>query len=246
MIMEMLDAFGIATAGAPDYEADDVLGTLAARERRDPVVVVSGDRDLLQLVCDDPVQVQGALPGPRHGQGDEVRPGRGSRAVRRAGRSGRTGLRRVGAAAGRSLRRPARRGGYRRENGGHPAGPVRLTGAIVAAAHDPKSKMSTAYRKKLLAATDYIERAEPVVRVATDAAVTLSTLPTPCRWPPSTRARSPIWPARWVSRHRSGDCRKRSTGSAVRACAATWAGRPRRCRRRPGTSRSPAAWCRRC
>ena len=58
MIMEILDAFGIPTAGAPDCEADDVLGTLAARERKDPVVVVSGDRDLLQLVRDDPVSVR--------------------------------------------------------------------------------------------------------------------------------------------------------------------------------------------
>src|SRR5690606_28196219 len=39
MIFALLDAFGIATAGAPGYEADDVLGTLAARERRDPVLV---------------------------------------------------------------------------------------------------------------------------------------------------------------------------------------------------------------
>src|SRR3954468_24015848 len=58
MIMEILDAFGIPTAGAAQCEADDVLGTLTARERRDPVVVVSGDRDLLQLVCDEPVQVR--------------------------------------------------------------------------------------------------------------------------------------------------------------------------------------------
>ena len=58
MIMEMLDAFGIPTAGAPGFEADDVLGTLAFQERRDPVVVVSGDRDLLQLVSDDPVEVR--------------------------------------------------------------------------------------------------------------------------------------------------------------------------------------------
>ena len=58
MIMEILDAFGIATAGAPDCEADDVLGTLAGRERKDPVVVVSGDRDLLQLVRDEPVPVR--------------------------------------------------------------------------------------------------------------------------------------------------------------------------------------------
>ena len=35
--------------------------------------------------------------------------------------------------------------------------------------------MSKAYRKKLLAATDYIEAAGPVVRVATDAPVKLST-----------------------------------------------------------------------
>ena len=58
MIMELLDAFGIPTAGAPGFEADDVLGTLAARERTDPVVVVSGDRDLLQVVADDPVPVR--------------------------------------------------------------------------------------------------------------------------------------------------------------------------------------------
>src|SRR5712672_135058 len=58
MILEILDAFGIPTAGAPQCEADDVLGTLALREHRDPVVVVSGDRDLLQLVCDDPVEVR--------------------------------------------------------------------------------------------------------------------------------------------------------------------------------------------
>ncbi|EUA44417.1 5'-3' exonuclease, N-terminal resolvase-like domain protein [Mycobacterium xenopi 3993] len=44
MIEEILDAFGICTAGAPGFEADDVIGTLAARERRDPVIVVSGDR----------------------------------------------------------------------------------------------------------------------------------------------------------------------------------------------------------
>src|SRR6476661_8261899 len=58
MIMALLDSFGIATAGAPECEADDVLGTLASRETDDPVVVVSGDRDLLQLVRDDPVPVR--------------------------------------------------------------------------------------------------------------------------------------------------------------------------------------------
>jgi 5'-3' exonuclease len=46
---------------------------------------------------------------------------------------------------------------------------------ILAAAHDPKSKMAKGLRAKLLAATDYIEAAIEVVLVATDAPVTLST-----------------------------------------------------------------------
>ncbi|MFC9789606.1 flap endonuclease, partial [Rhodococcus sp. NPDC127528] len=58
MILDVLAAAGIATAGADGFEADDVLGTLAAGEREDTVVVVSGDRDLLLVVADDPVPVR--------------------------------------------------------------------------------------------------------------------------------------------------------------------------------------------
>lgn len=58
MIMKVLAAAGIATAGAEGCEADDVLGTLADSENTDPVIVVSGDRDLLQVVADDPVPVR--------------------------------------------------------------------------------------------------------------------------------------------------------------------------------------------
>ncbi|WP_246281626.1 5'-3' exonuclease [Fodinicola acaciae] len=50
-ILEILHAFGIATAGAPDYEADDIIGTLATRGPS-PVEVVTGDRDLFQLTDD--------------------------------------------------------------------------------------------------------------------------------------------------------------------------------------------------
>ncbi len=55
VILDILAAAGIATGGADGFEADDVMGTLAATERTDPVVVVSGDRDLLQVVTDTPV-----------------------------------------------------------------------------------------------------------------------------------------------------------------------------------------------
>jgi 5'-3' exonuclease len=51
LISEVLHAAGLAVAGQPGYEADDVIGTLAARSP-DPVDVVTGDRDLFQLVDD--------------------------------------------------------------------------------------------------------------------------------------------------------------------------------------------------
>ncbi len=57
VLLEVFDALGLAVAGVDGYEADDVLGTLSARERG-AVDVVTGDRDLFQLVRDDgPVRV---------------------------------------------------------------------------------------------------------------------------------------------------------------------------------------------
>jgi 5'-3' exonuclease len=57
IILDLLDAFGLATAEADGYEADDVIGALAARETADPVEVVTGDRDLFQLVRAEPTPV---------------------------------------------------------------------------------------------------------------------------------------------------------------------------------------------
>jgi DNA polymerase-1 len=46
----LLEALGVPVLGAPGFEADDVLATLAARLRaaEQPTLIVSGDRDLLQ------------------------------------------------------------------------------------------------------------------------------------------------------------------------------------------------------
>jgi 5'-3' exonuclease len=52
VLLEVLAAVGIPAFGVEGYEADDVLGTLAATQPG-PVEVVSGDRDLFQLVDDD-------------------------------------------------------------------------------------------------------------------------------------------------------------------------------------------------
>ena len=51
-LLEVFDAVGLCVVGAEGHEADDVLGTLSARESG-AVDVVSGDRDMFQLVRDD-------------------------------------------------------------------------------------------------------------------------------------------------------------------------------------------------
>lgn len=52
MIREVLERAGIAIVGAADHEADDVIGTYASSAEM-PVDVVTGDRDLFQVVDDD-------------------------------------------------------------------------------------------------------------------------------------------------------------------------------------------------
>jgi DNA polymerase-1 len=53
-LMPLVEAFGYANVKVEGYEADDVIGTLARRahEQGIPVMVVSGDRDVYQLVGD--------------------------------------------------------------------------------------------------------------------------------------------------------------------------------------------------
>jgi 5'-3' exonuclease len=51
VIRTMLDTLGIPVIGAAEHEADDVIGTLATRATI-PTDIVTGDRDLFQLVDD--------------------------------------------------------------------------------------------------------------------------------------------------------------------------------------------------
>jgi len=55
LIFEVLDALGIRHLSQPGYEADDLIATLAMQATADDmgVLIVSGDRDVLQLVSDD-------------------------------------------------------------------------------------------------------------------------------------------------------------------------------------------------
>ena len=54
VILDVLDALGLAVVGADGYEADDVIGTLAEHGAKSGMAtdIVTGDRDLFQLVDD--------------------------------------------------------------------------------------------------------------------------------------------------------------------------------------------------
>jgi 5'-3' exonuclease len=51
ILLDLLEAFGIPLVGVDDYEADDVMASYAVREKG-PIKIVTGDRDLFQLVDD--------------------------------------------------------------------------------------------------------------------------------------------------------------------------------------------------
>ncbi|MFC9999802.1 5'-3' exonuclease H3TH domain-containing protein [Nocardia sp. NPDC127526] len=175
MIMEVLEAAGIATAGAEGLEADDVLGTLATRERDSEVIVVSGDRDLLQLVRDTPAPpvrvfyvgrglAKAELWGPaevsaKYGVPQEIAgPAYADMATLRGDSS--DGLPGVAGIGDKSAAQLISKFGS--------------VEALRAAAADPDSDLAKGVRAKLAAAEDYLKAAAPVVRVVCDADVEMS------------------------------------------------------------------------
>jgi 5'-3' exonuclease len=64
ILREVLDAFGFAQADAPGWEAEDAIGALCARSDKGTTTdIVTGDRDLIQLVHDPVVRVLFTLRG---------------------------------------------------------------------------------------------------------------------------------------------------------------------------------------
>ena len=158
VLLEILEGCGIPMVGYPGYEAEDVIGSLAVRARG-PVRIVSGDRDLFQLVKDPDVVVL----YPRRGVSelDVVNesfiadkygiPGRSYAdfAVLRGDPSdGLPGVRGIGEKLAGSL--IARYGS--------------LDGVLEAAASSQAGIALDKVRKDL----DYVQRAAQVVRIATD------------------------------------------------------------------------------
>lgn len=166
VIQQVLAAVGIACFGVDGFEADDVIGTLATRHDG-PVDIVTGDRDLFQLVrADKPVRVLYTAKGVRDVQVvDEAEvarrygiPGQGYAdfAVLRGDPSdGLPGVAGVGEKTASSL--ITRYGD--------------LDGVLAAAAPGADSGLSPTVRAKLVAAADYLVAARPVVHVACDLAL---------------------------------------------------------------------------
>ncbi|MFH9096278.1 5'-3' exonuclease H3TH domain-containing protein [Streptomyces albidoflavus] len=162
VIEAVLDALGIARAEAAGYEADDVIGTLATAAQG-PVDIVTGDRDLYQLVDDARgVRVLYPLKGVGTLQLTDEELLREKYGVDGAGY------------AELALLRGDPSDGLPGVPGVGEKTAVKLlatygdVAGIVAAAEDPRSKVTPAQRKRLLEARPYLAVAPEVVRVATD------------------------------------------------------------------------------
>ncbi|BDZ41729.1 5'-3' exonuclease [Paraoerskovia sediminicola] len=170
VIVDALAALGIARVGCPGFEADDVIGTLVAREitagSGTPVDVVTGDRDLFQLV-DDTAHVRvlytsrgiknlDAIDEARLAEKYGVPTGRAyldMSMMRGDPSDGLPGVQGIGEKTAATLL--ARYGD--------------LAG-VLAARDDPDDRGLTAtQRTRLLAASDYLDAAPVVVTVAPDA-----------------------------------------------------------------------------
>jgi 5'-3' exonuclease len=167
VIREVLAAAGVATAAAGGYEADDVIGTLAARAQG-PVDVATGDRDLFQLV-DDSRQVRVIYLARGLAKLDVVDEAAVTARYQIPGRS---------YAAFATLRGDPSDGlpGVPGVGEKTAAALVRVFGtvqAMLAALDAGQGGFPMGSRAKLVQARGYLETALPVVRVADDAPVPL-------------------------------------------------------------------------
>ncbi|MCC3778243.1 5'-3' exonuclease [Streptomyces sp. UNOB3_S3] len=189
VIEDVLDAIGIARVGAAGYEADDVIGTLTGRAAG-PVDIVTGDRDLFQLVDDArgvrvlyPVKGMGTLQAVdeavlREKYGVDG-PGYADLALLRGDPSdGLPGVPGIGEKTAAKLL----------ASFGDLAG-------ILAAVEDPAAKISPAQRKRLAEAGPYLAVAPKVVRVAADVPLASfeAALPTAPRDPEALEALAERW-----------------------------------------------------
>jgi len=170
VIIEALRLLGLARAGAPGFEADDVIGTLTAREVAaggTGIEVVTGDRDLFQL-ADDAAGVRVLYVG---------RGVRNLEVVDQAWLQAKYGVSGGPAYADLAVLRGDPSDGLPGVAGigeKTAAGLLARFGDLAslrAAAQDPGADLSPGQRRKLLESSDYLDVAPAVVQVAPDAPV---------------------------------------------------------------------------
>ncbi|MEV0697301.1 5'-3' exonuclease [Saccharopolyspora sp. NPDC050389] len=173
VILEVLDAAGIATAEAEGYEADDVIGALADREERDAVEVVTGDRDLFQLVRDQPTSVRVIYVGAGLAKAQDYGPV--ELAEKYALSAGRAGDDYAEMAVLRGDPSDGLPGvaGIGEKTAAKLITQFGSLEALLAAADSGDSRLTPRVRGKLAEAADYLAAAPSVVRVARDAPVVM-------------------------------------------------------------------------
>jgi 5'-3' exonuclease len=162
IIVATLKAFGIAIVGADHYEADDVIGTLATGAGM-PVDIVTGDRDLFQLIDDD-AEVRVLYTARGVGKHERV-----TNDVMRE----KYGVNANQYAAFATMRGDSSDGLPGVAGIGDKTAAVLLNrfedlDAIIAAAKDPDGDMGPGPRGRIKAAADYLTVAPTVVAVARD------------------------------------------------------------------------------
>lgn len=162
MIRRTLELAGIAVVGVADHEADDVVGTYASQADV-PVDVVTGDRDLFQVVSDDrQVRVLYTARGMKNLEEvtDVVVVGKyrvlpeqyaDYATLRGDASDGLPGVPGIGDKTAAAL-----------------LGEYGTLEFLLDAVDDPASGMSRSQRSKLAAAADYLEVAPAVVRLVRD------------------------------------------------------------------------------
>ena len=165
VILEVLDALGICVVGADGYEADDVIGTLATGAGM-PVDIVTGDRDLFQLV-DDAHEVRVLYIARGVGRHERVT----NEVVREKYDVDASQYADFATLRGDSSDGLPGVAGVGEKTAATLLGRFGDLAGIVAAAQDPASDMGPGPRGKIKAAAAYLEVAPAVVAVTRDIAL---------------------------------------------------------------------------
>lgn len=162
LILDFFEAAGIPLVGVDDYEADDVIATYSKTEKG-PIRIITGDRDLFQLVDDDRdvavaylakgisnhdlvnrkwITDKYGIPGERYALFAMIR-GDAS--------DGLPGIRGIGEKGAAAI-----------------AKSFSSMNQVIEAAHNDNELLHPTHRKKIIADFDYAKIAEKLVSCATD------------------------------------------------------------------------------